>query len=304
MPPVTEPALRPYTLPALELHCPARLDGVLAHLGEGCRALAGGTDLILWASQRGEPRRLVWTGGAPELQTLECGGGRIRVGAAVSLSRLVRNDDLRRAAPAVAEGVQVIGSVQLRNQATLAGNVCTASPAGDTLPGLLVHEALVELADAAGATRRLALHDFLLGPGRTALAPGELVVRVEFTALGESEVSVYRRFTERRALDLAFAGVAARLAFARNGQRVAAAHLALGAVGATALDAAQAATTLIGRPLGSAERQACARAAAAACTPISDHRASAEYRRHLVEVLVCDVLAEAQARARQRGIGA
>jgi len=273
------------------------------HMTHGAHPLAGGTDILLWASQRGEPNQLVWTGGVEELHAFEVDGERLKVGAAVPISRMVRSGTFRAAVPAVAEGAQAIGSVQLRNQATLIGNVCTASPAGDTLPGLLVHDAEIEVAAVGGKRRNINLADFIIGPGQTGLQAGELAVAISLSSLGPGEASAFQRFTERRALDLAFAGVAVRLALDSDSCTVRAAHLALGAVGPTAFNAAEAAATLVGQPLSEATLQACAKVAAEICKPITDHRATADYRRQLVKVLVRDVVTEAGRRAQALDLG-
>lgn len=288
-------------LPELELHCPTELDDVFSNLENGAQPLAGGTDVLLWASHRGEPRHLVWTGGIAELQNLDVDGEVLRVGAAVPVARLIGSSSFRAAATAVAEGAQSIGSVQLRNQATLMGNVCTASPAGDTLPGLLVHNAVVEIASRGGKCRTINLVDFLKGPGKTELKPGELCTALSLSPLLDGEGSHYKRFTERKALDLAFASVAARLSFDTDGHTVAFARLALGAVGPTAIDASEAAKILIGQPLSKSSLQSCAQAAAEICSPITDHRATAEYRRQLIKVLVGDVITETAKRATLAG---
>jgi CO/xanthine dehydrogenase FAD-binding subunit len=293
----TASILRPIRLPELDLHIPADLDELLAQLASGTHPFAGGTDILLWASQRGEPRRLVWTGGIGALHAFEPEGDPIEVGAAVPLSRVVRSAALRAGAPAVAEGAQSIGSVQLRNQGTLVGNVCTASPAGDTLPGLLVHDARVEILGPSGNRRRLDLKDFLLGPGRTALEPGELVAGVSLSRLGPREASSFLRFTQRQSLDLAIASVAARIGLEADGHTVRAARLALGAVAPTAIEAEEAAAMLVGGPITEGGLRACAEAAAEACAPISDHRASADYRRHLVRTLVRDAIEASRRRA-------
>ncbi len=289
-------------LPELELHCPTELDDVFTKLAIGAQPLAGGTDILLWASHRGEPRHLVWTGGIAELQNFDVDGGVLRIGAAVPVTRLIRSSSFRAAATAVAEGAQSIGSVQLRNQATLMGNVCTASPAGDTLPGLLVHDAVVEIASSGDNRRTINLSDFLKGPGKTDLKPGELCTALSFSPLQEGEVSHYKRFTERKALDLAFASVAARLRFDSDGHTVTAARLALGSVGSTAIDASEATEILIGQQLSEGSLHSCAQAAAEICSPISDHRASADYRRQLIKVLVGDVVTETARRATLAGL--
>lgn len=293
MPSATASTLRPTQLPDIELHCPTALADVFPHLSDGASVLAGGTDMVLWASQSGQPNCLVWTGGVEELHCVDLEGERIRVGAAVTLSRLVRSDSFRDTATAVADGAQLIGSVQLRNQATLIGNLCTASPAGDTIPGLVVHDARVEITSASLNRREIDIDSFLIGPGKTALKSDELVTAVRLTPLAEAEASVFRRFTQREALDLAFASVAARVAFETDGSTVRAARLALGAVDATVVEAPDAAAILKGRSLNDPVLRECAEAAAEACSPISDHRASADYRRQLVKALVIDVVTEA-----------
>ena len=284
-------------LPELELNCPTDLDEVFVQLAGGAHPLAGGTDILLWASHRGEPRQLVWTGGIAELQNFDDAGDEWSIGAGVPVARLIRSASFRAAAPAVADGAQSIGSVQLRHQATLIGNVCTASPAGDTLPGLLVHDAVVEIASSGDERRKIDLADFLVGPGKTDLKAGELCLGISVSPLKEREASHYKRFTERKALDLAFASVAARLKFQPDGETVSDARLALGAVGPTAFEASDAAAILIGNPLTESALQRCAEAAAEICTPISDHRASADYRRQLIRVLVADVVTETAGRA-------
>jgi carbon-monoxide dehydrogenase medium subunit len=276
---------------------PSTINSVFKLLKGGVRLLAGGTDLILWASQNGQPRKLVWIGNIESLHTFTVDGDQLQVGAGVTLGELIRCAAFRRAAPAVVDSAQLVGSVQIRNQATLLGNVCSASPAGDTLPALLVHEAHVEIAESPDQQRRVSLHDFLLGPGQTVLAPGELVLGISLCGLQANEVSAYRRHTERQALDLAFASVAARLTFETDGYTVAGARLALGAVGPTALVAIEAAESLVGQPLTKETKSICATIAAETCKPISDFRASADYRRQLVKVLVEDVISELEQRA-------
>ncbi len=284
-------------LPGLELRCPTDLGEAFVQLEKGAIPFAGGTDILIWASQRGEPCKLVWTGGIPKLQTFDLDGEVLNIGAALPVARIVRSKEFRNAAPAVAEGAQSIGSVQLRNQATLMGNVCSASPAGDTLPGLLVHDAVVEIASSADASREVELSEFLVGPGKTDLNPGELCTGLKLSPLAFGESSHYERFTQRNALDLAFASVAARLKMEPDGRTISSARLALGAVGPTPLDASDAAAVLVGKPLSENTLRVCAEAAAETCSPISDHRASADYRRQLVRVLVSDVVTETEKRA-------
>ena len=293
----TSSVLRPSHLPAVELYRPAELGELLAHLVDGAHPLAGGTDIVVWASQSGEPRRLAWTGGVHELHYLDVAGEQLCIGAAVTLSRIVRSSQFCSLAPAVTDGATVIGSVQLRNQATLVGNVCTASPGGDTIPGLQVHEAAVDIISGEGARRSVSISDFVHAPGQTDLKEGEMVVGVTLSRLGQREGSAFRRFTQRNALDLAVASVAARVCFESDGCTVAQAHLSMGAVGPIVLDADDAAALLVGYPLEPARLQDCADVAAERCMPITDHRASKDYRRQLVRTLTADVVCVAAERA-------
>jgi CO/xanthine dehydrogenase FAD-binding subunit len=259
--------------------------------------MAGGTDILLWASHSGEPAELAWTVAVEELNEFRIDESPMRIGAAVTLARLLGDTGIRDRAPAVFDGAWSIGSVQIRNQASLMGNVCTASPAGDTLPGLLVHEAEIETVSVSGARRRQSLEDFLIAPGQNSLKTSELASAILIQPLAASESSAFRRYTVRRSLDLAFASAAIRLAFEADGRTVKRAWLALGAVGPCAMNAHEAAAELEGGTLAAASRLRCAEAAAEYCSPISDHRASAGYRRQLIRVLVEDVVGMARRRA-------
>lgn len=294
--PETASALRPSHLPEIRLHCPSGLHEVFAHMADGARLLAGGTDILLLAGQRGKPDWLVWTGGIEALGEFDAEGETIRVGASVPLASMIRSRSFRAAAPAVADGARVVGSPQLRNQATMVGNVCTASPAADMVPGLLVHDCAVEIINREHQRRRVALKDFTLGPATTVLGEGELVSGLMLSRLGGNETSAYQRFTYRKALDLAFASVAARLEYEQDGQTIKSARLALGAVGPTVIDAGAAADMLIGHPLDEHRLSICAAAASQLCDPISDHRATARYRRQLIGALVGDVVRQAAGR--------
>jgi CO/xanthine dehydrogenase FAD-binding subunit len=297
MPKASASTLRPAQLPDIDLHCPEALADVFVRLRDGASVLAGGTDMLLWASQSGAPDHLVWTGGVEELHSLDIDDQAIRIGAAVTMSTLVRSGKFRQSAPAVADGAALIGSVQMRNQATLIGNLCTASPAGDTIPGLIVHDASIEIAASSGDRRRVDIASFITGPGQTILKPDELVTSLYLLPLAEGESSAFQRFTQREALDLAFASVAARLAYESDGQTIRKARLALGAVDASVIEAPEAAAMLTGNSLDDAVLRECAEAAAQACSPISDLRASADYRRQLIKALVIDVVTEAARRA-------
>jgi len=294
---MTTSALRPSRLPELDLRTPTSLEELTGSLAAGWRACGGGTDVLIEALQAGEPTHLVSTTGVHELAQLTCDADGISIGGSVVLARLVRSTSFRSGAAAVADGAQTIGSIQLRNQATLVGNLCSASPAADTIPGLFVHDARVETVDSSGMTRSTAVSEFLHGPGSTSLHDDEVVAAVRLTPSSPGTGSAYRRFTERNALDLAFAGVAASVALEADGVTIRSVRLALGAVGPTVMDASEVTATLIGRTADTELLASVAEAAAGACSPITDHRCSADYRRQLVHVLTLEVIDEAMRRA-------
>ncbi len=298
---MTDAALRPSLLPALELETPTSLEELAGLVADGFTVIGGGSDVLLAAAHAGTPTRLAHSAAVPELSTLDLVGDELTIGAAATLGRLVRSAPARGAISAVTDGAQKVGSPQLRNTATLVGNLCTASPAGDTIPGQFVHGAVVDLVDAAGNRRSPSVADFITGPGRTTLRAGEIVTGVRVEANGPSEGSAYRRFTERNAIDLAFAGVAARVCFEEDGETVRSVRLALGAVGPTVIDATPHAAALVGEPMTRERLSVIADAAVSASSPISDHRCSADFRRQLVRVLTIESVEAAAIRAREAG---
>ena len=173
---------------------------------------------------------------------------------------------------------------------TVVGNVVNASPAADVVPVLLALEARVDCLSAAGA-REVPLAAFLLGPGETARRPDELVTAVRFAPLGDRSATAFLKAGRRRAMEISVACVAVRLTLEAGGDRCAQARIALGAVAPTTVRAVEAERLLEGQPLTPERLRAAGRAAAAECRPITDVRASADYRRLLVATLVPRALA-------------
>lgn len=280
--------------------CPGTVQELAAAVAAGRVPYAGGTDLLIRALHGdGTLPPLAWTPAVAELRTIGVEGGRLKIGAGASAGAAAASTQVRAAAPAVAEAADLIGSVQIRSRATLAGNVCNASPAADSVPALVVHDAVAVLRDGLRSDP-LPLTEFLKGPGRTALRRGQFVEALEVTPLAQGEGSCYRRFTVRESMDLAFVGVGALVRVAADGRTVERARLALGAVGPTVEMAPAAEALLLGREPTEGLLLECGEVAAAGCHPIDDLRASAAYRRRLVVALVREVLAEAVARARAR----
>lgn len=273
-------------LPPFEFCRPSTLDEACALLAApGAMALAGGTDLLVhWRAGRRAPTRvvslravagLVGVDGRPD--------GSVRLGARTDLQALLTDPVVAARAPVLARAARFMGSPAIRGLATVGGNCCNASPAADLAPPLLVLDAVAAIAGPRGR-RTLPLREFFAGPGATALTPGELLVAIELPARPEPWRAAFERLDQRRAMDIALVSVAAALRL--EGGRVAEARVALGAVAPTPLRATAAETALVGRPLDAAALDAAAQAAMAQARPITDHRASAEYRRAMVGVLV------------------
>ena len=292
--------LRPSHLPPIRLHRPKCVGQLLDHLGNGATPLAGGTDIMVWASHRGSPDHLAWTGGITDLNCVDVAREKIHIGATATLAAISRRADVRLAAPGLVDGASVIGSVQLRHQATLVGNVCTASPGGDTLPALYVHNARLKTINLDGRGCSHAIDDFITGPGQTSLAAAEVVTGIELQSVRAREGSAFKRFTQRNALDLAVASVAVRVRLCEKRNVISAAQIALGAVGPTIIRADSAASQLIGQDVDDLALQSASEEAALLAQPISDHRASADYRRQLIRALVMDVTTLAIQRATER----
>jgi carbon-monoxide dehydrogenase medium subunit len=191
---------------------PARIDDAIALLADGgadTRPLAGGTDLIIRIRDGTiAPRTVVDVKRIVELgDGIRDEGDHLTIGARAVMSDIAADERIRRDYPALAEGAAVVGAVQIRNRATLAGNLCNASPAADTIPALLAYGASVTVAGPAGR-RRVAVDDVLVRSGVTTLARGELVTSIELPRPDVAAGSVHVRRTRRRGHDLASVTVA------------------------------------------------------------------------------------------------
>jgi CO/xanthine dehydrogenase FAD-binding subunit len=186
---------------------PAHLDDAVALLVEGgsdARLLAGGTDLIIRIRDGSiRPKTVVDVKGIAELErSIRVEDGWLRIGARTTMTDLLRDEQIRRDYAALAEAAAYVGSAQIRNRATLAGNICNASPAADTAPALLVHGARV-VTVGQGGRRTVPLDDFFVRSGVTTLASGELVEAIELPPPSGPRGSVHARRTRRRGHDLA-----------------------------------------------------------------------------------------------------
>ena len=269
-----------------------------ARFGGQASFLAGGTDLIVQIERgRVAPRHVIGLGRVPGLVGIEV-NGRITLGARVTHRAIEQTPALAGPLRCLVEGAEVIGGHQVRNVATVGGNLVNASPAADLVPCLLALDGVVTLM-GPGGEREVPIERFLLGPNRTARRPDELVTRVDLPALPPRAATAFLKAGRRRAMEIAVVCVAARLTLDATLERCLEARVVLGAVAPTAVRAHAAERLLEGQPVGGEAFRRAAEAAQEACRPIDDVRASAGFRQHLVGVLVRRALDRCVERARR-----
>lgn len=291
------PALHPsHKGPSVpEVYLPADLDDAVAFLAENApRAVpvAGGTNLLVdQRVGRVAPEWLVDVSRLEPLRGLSVAGDRVTIGALTTIREIELSAELAARATAIVEAARLHGSIQTRGMATVGGNLANATPSAEMYPPLLLHDAEVTVA-GSDDERSIPLRALPAGPNQTTLRPGEVILRVT-AALGRWG-SCYLSQTARWAMDLSGASVAAALV--ADGGRVAEARIALGAVGPVPQRVPTAEAVLAGAAIEEAADEA-GRLAAAASTPISDARGSADYRRAVVAALVPRALRIAWLRA-------
>lgn len=282
-------------------HEPRSLEEAVRVLGEHPEAgiVAGGTDLVVAdrSGKRALPADLIAIHRLPELREIKPGdAGATRVGALVTHAELETSALIRDAYSALSDAAALVGSPATRHIGTIGGNLCNASPAMEAGSPLLVFEATVELASSAGS-RRLPVAEFLVGPARTTLKPGEVLTGVLLPQLPAGRTgSAYLRLEYRQAMEIAVVGAAAMVSLDGTG-RCATARLGLTAVAPTCIRAPGAEAILQGQALSAELIDKAAAAAAAAAKPIDDVRGSEEYRRKMVAVIAGRALSIAWRRA-------
>jgi carbon-monoxide dehydrogenase medium subunit len=271
----------------MRFEAPDTVDGAVALLagarGEA-RALAGGTDLLVQLrAEMVAPDLVVDLKRIPELQSIATEDGGFRIGAAVSGAELGEHPKVKKLWPGVVEAIELIGSTQIQGRASLGGNLCNASPAADSVPAMIAAGAVARVT-GPGGTREVPVEEIAIGPGKTSLAKGEIVVSVLLPARPARSGDAYLRFIPRTEMDIAVVGVGVSLTLDESGV-CSAARVALGAVAARALLVPEAAAALVGTKLDAAALERLAAAASGACRPIDDKRGTKEYRIKVAGVL-------------------
>ena len=285
-----------------EYAAPATVESATALLekhGDAAKILAGGTDIIV---QLREGLRaadvVVDIKNIPEIvdyqYSAEVG---LQLGAATPCYRIYGDEELAKAYPAVLDSTRIIGGWQIQSRASVGGNLCNASPAADSIPSLIAHQAMCHIAGPHGR-RSVAAQDFCTGPGRNALEQGEILVALTLPPSKPNSGSAYLRFIPRNEMDIAVVGAASWVQLDDSGESIQSARVALAAVAPTPLYAEDASSWLSDQPASADTFAEAGELAKNIVSPISDMRGTAEYRQHLVGVLVKRTLKIAVERAR------
>lgn len=259
--------------------------------GAKARILAGGTDVLVRLRMgHMRPDLVVDIKHVSDLSDrIAEADGVLRVGARVVMTGLLQDDRIRRQFPALAEAASVVGSVQIRNRATLAGNICNASPAADTAPALLVYGAIVNVT-GPGGSRRVPLTEFFTGPGRTVLAQGELVESIDLPRPSRPAGAAFGRVTRRFGVDLATINLCCRVD--ASGET----RFAYGAVGPKPFLVADTRGILADAAAPDEAKTSVLRELIAHASPISDVRGGRDYRLAMLDVMSRRALASATSR--------
>jgi len=270
---------------------------LLADANGAARVLAGGTDLLVQL-RAGliSPDVVVNIKNISETQGITADGDGFCIGASVSGAEMGENKALTSAWPGVVEGTELIGSTQIQSRATMAGNLCNASPAADSVPALIAAGATCTIVGPNGRREAL-VADIPTGPGQTSLGNGEFVVNFKLPARPANASDAYLRMIPRTEMDIAIVGAGVNLVLASDGTCTEAC-VVLGAVGPTTITVADAAAALIGSKVDDNALAAVKNASSAAATPIDDKRGTVEYRTKVAGVLAARAAAIAADRAR------
>jgi carbon-monoxide dehydrogenase medium subunit len=264
--------------------------GIMSRFGNDARCLAGGTDLIVHLKENvASPKAVVDVKGIAELKTLSLKGEELRIGALVTFSELIHSTEVQKNFPVLVEASETVASVGVRNRATLVGNLCSAVPSLDAAPALLIYDAQV-VVEGKNGERTISIHDWFTGPKKTARASDEIVKFVVLRKPANKSASSYVKLGRYRGEDLAQAGVAVMI-LDDNSYRV-----ALCALGPVAKRAKSVEAVLAGKVPSEKLFEAAAQSVLADISPISDIRASKEYREHMAVVMTRRALAAAFAR--------
>ena len=257
---------------------------VLEKHGAEAKVIAGGTDVMVDIKFKEEPGSLVNIKKLPGLGGIKENGGSLRIGALATIRDLETNALVREKLPVLWEASHQFASLQVRNTATIGGNICRASPSGETLAPLLVLEATGKCAFSDGEKSQQ-FTSFFQGPGKSVLGAKGLLTAIDVPYPAAGSKSVYLKHAVRGAMDIAMVGVAVLITPDTGKNNMQDVRIGLGAVAPTPIRAPKTEALLRGKPLTAALLKEAAALAASESSPISDQRSSGEYRRWIVEAL-------------------
>ncbi len=254
------------------------------------RLIAGGTDLLISLKNREiMPEYVINLDSIPELNYIRYDGGSLSIGALATIQDLESSPVVKESFPVLADAARQMGSPQIRNMATVIGNICRAAPSADMAPVMIGLGAKLRTI-YTGGERIINIDEFFVGPGETGIDNTEILVEIQVPAMPPNTRGVYLKIARREAVSIAFTGVAVIVTMDSNNAVIEDVKIVLGAVASTPVRAGKAEELLKGKVVDSGLIEEAAKAAAKIAAPISDIRCSAGYRSEMVKVLVSRAL--------------
>lgn len=275
---------------------------VLAKHGAEAKIIAGGTDVMVDIKFKEEPGGLVNIKKIPGLSGISENGAGVRIGPLTTIREIETSALVRDKLPVLWEAAHQFASLQVRNTATIGGNICRASPSGETLAPLLVLDAKAKLAFGDGE-KSVPFTSFFQGPGKSSAGSNGLLTEIEISYPPANSKGVYLKHAVRGAMDIAMVGVAVLMTPDSGKNIIQDVRIGLGAVAPTPVRAAKAEALLRDKPLTASLLREAAALAASESSPINDQRSSAEYRRWIVEALTRQGLEQTWKAAAGKEIG-
>jgi CO/xanthine dehydrogenase FAD-binding subunit len=290
-------------LPKFEYHEPTTLEEVcqiMSELGHRAKPLAGGTDLIVNMKKKMiSPGHLVSLSLVDDLKKIDTSTGLLKIGACITAAELAESTQIRETLTALSRGAESLGSPLIRNLATLGGNLITARPAADLPPARIAYGAKVLLKNSSGE-RLISLDDLFLGPGETLIGPDEILTEIQVDSPPPGAGAAYIKLGVRETLEISLVNVAAFMSMDEDGS-IQEARIVLGSVAPTPMRAGSAERILANEKPSETLFSRAGEAASKDCKPIDDFRASAEYKRAMVEVLTKRALNQALSKVKDKG---
>ena len=274
---------RPEPLQMLQPTSLTEASAIVQTKGPGGYFLAGGTDLVIAIKEKGlVPKYMVDLKRIPGLSGIrENPEGGLTIGAMTTMREVETSEVILNRYPFLAQSAAEVGSIQIRNRATIGGNMANATPSADVAPPLLVLDAKAKITGTEGE-RVVELEEFFLGPGQTVMGPGEILTELIIPQSPPRLRGEYIKFSPREMMDLAYVGVAVTLSLSEGENKCERVRIALGAVSPTPMRARLAEALLLDQKLTEELAEEAGQQAARECSPISDVRSSKEYRRRMV----------------------